>query len=115
VRPSRLGRVVPDGDYDPAVLECVSVLKLNDEEAVALGDVSSLGVPEVLVTHGAAGATLYTASGREEVAARPVGGNHTGTGDAFSIAYLAARSSGCEPLEATRRASRVVSDLLATA
>jgi sugar/nucleoside kinase (ribokinase family) len=114
-RPSRLGRVVLDADYDPAVLENVSVLKLNDEEAAALGDVSALGVPEVLVTHGTAGATLYTTAGRDEVPARPVGGNHTGTGDAFSIAYLAARSAGCEPLEATRRASAVVSDLLATA
>jgi sugar/nucleoside kinase (ribokinase family) len=115
VRPSRLGHVVPDADYDPAVLESVSVLKLNDQEAAALGDVSLLGVPEVLVTHGTAGATLYTASGREEVAARPVGGNHTGTGDAFSIAYLAARSAGRAPLEATRQAAAVVSDLLATA
>jgi len=115
VRPSRLGHVVLDADYDPAVLESVSVLKLNDEEAAALGEIAALGVPEVLVTHGTAGATLYTASGREEVASQPVGGNHTGTGDAFSIAYLAARSNGREPLQAARQATVVVSDLLATA
>jgi len=113
VRPARLGRLVLDGAYDPAMLASVWVLKLSEEEAAVLGEVTELAVPELLVTHGTAGATLYCGGRREDVAAAAVGGNHTGTGDAFSIAYLAGRASGLDPLAATRRATVVVSEMLA--
>ena len=36
----------------------------------------------------------------------------TGAGDSFSLAYLAARAAGAEPVEAARHASAFVSDLL---
>jgi sugar/nucleoside kinase (ribokinase family) len=114
VRRAQLGPLRLDAAYDPEVLASIWMLKLNDEEAAVLGDVSSLGVPELLVTHGTAGATLYTAGRCDEVPAVAIGGNHTGTGDAFSIAYLTGRARGLDPLAATRRATEVVSDLLST-
>lgn len=112
VRPDRLGELELDDDYDPEVLRAISVLKLSDEEADVLGDPRALPVPEVLVTHGAAGATVYSGGRVEDVGATAVGGNHTGTGDAFSIGYLAARSQGVSPIEAARRATEVVSAML---
>jgi sugar/nucleoside kinase (ribokinase family) len=114
VRPARLGTLELDNDYDPDVLEALWVLKLSDEEAEVIGDPRSLPVPEVLVTHGAAGATVYTGGRVEDVVAPAVGGNHTGTGDAFSIAYLAAREHGLAPVPAARRAAEVVSTMLRT-
>jgi sugar/nucleoside kinase (ribokinase family) len=113
VRPARLGPLELDADYDPDLLRAVSVLKLSDEEAEVLGDPAALGVPELLVTHGAAGATLYAEGRVDEVAAAAIGGNHTGTGDAFSVAYLAGRSGGADPLEAAGQAALAVSEMLA--
>jgi sugar/nucleoside kinase (ribokinase family) len=113
VRPGRLGELELDADYDPELLREVSVLKLSDEEAAVLGDLGALAVPELLVTHGAAGATVYADGQVEEIPADPIGGNHTGTGDAFSIAYVAARSLGAPPIDAARQATAVVAALLA--
>ncbi len=48
VRPARTGPLVLDADFDPAVLEHVTALKLNEEEVAALGGeerVAELGVP----------------------------------------------------------------------
>ena len=112
VRPTRLGDLELDADFDPELLREVSVLKLSDEEAEVLGDLDALGVPEVIVTHGAAGATVHAGGGSEEISATAIGGNHTGTGDAFAIAYLAARSEGAAPGAAARQATAVVAALL---
>jgi len=112
VRAGRLGRLELNADYDPALLRPVWVLKLSEEEADVLGDLAALSVPEVVVTRGPTGATVYAAGGAEDIPATAIGGNHTGTGDAFAIAYLAARSAALEPGDAARRATALVASLL---
>jgi sugar/nucleoside kinase (ribokinase family) len=112
VRPGRLGPLELDGRYDPDLLRDVDVLKLSDEEAEVLGDVAGLPVGELLVTHGPHGATVYIDGRPEEIGASAIGGNHTGTGDAFAISYLAARSAGFDPADAARSATAVVAALL---
>jgi sugar/nucleoside kinase (ribokinase family) len=120
VRPARTGPLELDGDYDPKVLRHVAVLKLAEEEARALvGEpdepaLRSLGVPEVVVTFGSRG-SLVLANGRlEEVATQPVAGevDPTGAGDAFAVAYLAARAGGHAPAASARRAGALVTGLL---
>jgi sugar/nucleoside kinase (ribokinase family) len=112
VRPGRLGELALDADYDPELLRGVRVLKLSDEEAEVLGDLEALPVPELVVTHGPVGATVYFDGRVEEIPARAIGGNHTGTGDAFSVSYIAGRSSGLAPAAAARRATAVVATVL---
>lgn len=120
VRPARTGTLELDADFDPAVLRHLSMLKLAEEEAEAvLGDVdraavAGLGVPEVLVTLGPRGSIVY--AGGEEVFVRAnevKGVDPTGAGDAYSTAYLAARSDGAAPVAAARRATALVEGLLA--
>jgi sugar/nucleoside kinase (ribokinase family) len=110
-----------DSEYDPDVLRHVTVLKLAEEEArAAVGEpteeaLRSLGVPEVVVTLGSHG-SLVLADGRlERVVAVPVTGaiDPTGAGDGFAVAYLAARERGHAPVAAARRATALVSGLLA--
>jgi sugar/nucleoside kinase (ribokinase family) len=121
VRPARTGPLELDGNYDPQVLRHVSVLKLAEEEARALlGEpdedvLHSLGVPEVVVTLGSRGSLVFANGGLERVATQPVAGevDPTGAGDAFAVAYLAARSGGHAPAASARRAGALVSGLLA--
>jgi len=116
VRPARTGLLELDADFDPAVLEHVSVLKLGEEELEATGrEPADFGVPEVLVTRGSRGALVYAGGRVEEVRARPIRGgvDPTGAGDAFVAAYLAARAAGQRPVTAARRATALVSGLLA--
>jgi sugar/nucleoside kinase (ribokinase family) len=118
VRARQLGPLALDADFDPALLRHVSVLKLADDEARAilgggeLEELRGLGVPEVVVTFGAGGSLVLTRDGAVRVAARPVHGDPTGAGDAFSVAYLSARAGGHRPISAARRASALVSALL---
>jgi sugar/nucleoside kinase (ribokinase family) len=113
VRASATGELRLDADYDPAMLTHVRVLKLAEEEAGVLGDPAGLPVREVLVTHGALGATVYVDGKPEQVSAFGIDADPTGAGDAFSVAYVAARSIGASPLAAARRATTVVADMLA--
>ena len=121
VRPARTGPLELHGDYDSEVLRYVDVLKLAEEEARALvGDpdesaLRALGVPEVIVTLGSQGALVYADGRLESVAAQPVGGtvDPTGAGDAFAVAYLAARAGGHAPVPSARRAGALVTGLLA--
>jgi sugar/nucleoside kinase (ribokinase family) len=84
---------------------------MSEEEAAVLGDVS---VPEVVVTQGSRGSTLYTRGERHSIAIDPVPDvDPTGAGDVFAVGYMAARSGGAEPLEAAQRASDLVTRLLA--
>ena len=112
------GRVLLDGqgivrvaEVGPLRLEAgpvpagVEILKLADEEAAVLGPVD---VPELVVTHGIRGATVNG----QLVEADPVDRDPTGAGDMFGAAYLVARASGAEPVEAGRSAARVVAELL---
>jgi sugar/nucleoside kinase (ribokinase family) len=117
-RPGQTGPLVLGRDYDPEVLRHVSVLKLAEDEALALvGEpdedaLRSLGVREVLVTLGSRG-SLVLAEGRlQAVPARPVDGDPTGAGDAFLAAYLVARAADYAPVAAARRATAVVAGLL---
>jgi sugar/nucleoside kinase (ribokinase family) len=108
VRRPELGPLQLDADYDPAILEHVSILKLAEEEAAVLGGVEGLGVPEIVVTFGSRGATVYAGGVETHVPARPLPRDPTGAGDAFSIAYLAGRAAGHAPTAAARRATAVV-------
>lgn len=113
VRPARTGAVELDADFDPALLRCVSILKLAEDEADVLGPVAGLGVPEVVITSGAQGAAVFTGGELERVPIREVrAADPTGAGDAFAAAYAAARADGFRPTAAARRASTVVSAVL---
>jgi sugar/nucleoside kinase (ribokinase family) len=48
----------------------------------------------------------------ENVGAWPVAADPTGSGDAFSAAYLAGRAQGLTPVSSARRATAVVGGLL---
>jgi sugar/nucleoside kinase (ribokinase family) len=113
VRARRTGPLELRGDLDRSVLRHVTVLKLAEEEAAAVGDPRELGVPEVLVTRGPVGSTVITRDGATDVPARAVDADPTGAGDAFSAAYLASRADGHRPLSAARRATAIVGALLA--
>jgi sugar/nucleoside kinase (ribokinase family) len=121
VRAREVGALVVDGDFDRSLLRHVSILKLAEEEAHAIlghGDLEELrglGVPEVVVTFGAAGSLVITRDASERVVAQPARADPTGAGDAFSVAYLSARAGGHRPVSAARRASALVSALLASA
>ena len=121
VRAPELGPLTLDADHDPAVLGCLQVLKVADDEADVLAGrpfdadlAASLGVPEVVVTHGSGGCDLYLDGGRVQVpAARQISGVHTtGAGDMFSVTYVAARAAGHQPEDAARLASAFVADRL---
>jgi sugar/nucleoside kinase (ribokinase family) len=110
-----------DGDYDPAVLRHVDLLKLSQEEAEPLGlsyedrSLASLGVREVVVTLGSNGCVVYADGLAEHVPTRPLEvPDPTGAGDQFMAAYLAYRRQRHSPPSAARLASGVVHHLLST-
>jgi sugar/nucleoside kinase (ribokinase family) len=121
VRRGALGTLQTDGNIDHRVLEQITALKLNDEEAEALCggiDVTSLrrlGVPEVILTLGSRGAVILSGDEATRVEAVPVEGpvDPTGAGDSFLVAYAVDRLRGATPAEAGRAASRFVSTLIA--
>jgi sugar/nucleoside kinase (ribokinase family) len=120
VRPGRTGPLQLDADYDPALLQSVSILKLAEEEAEFLVEgfderaLGRLGVPEIVVTLGARGCIVFADGVAELVRARRVSSaDPTGAGDAFAATYLAARSHGNSPTAAARRAAALVADVLA--
>ena len=113
VRQRRVGPLVLDADFDRSLLRHVAMLKLAAEEAEAIGDLRSLGVPEIIVTEGAAGSKVITRDGVERVPAGVVAGDPTGAGDAFAVAYLGARAQGHAPGSAARRATALVAAVIA--
>ena len=112
VRAPKVGPLRLNDDFDPDVLRHVWVLKVADEEAEVIGDVTALGVKEVVVTHGSRGATVHVNGSSEFVPARALDVNATGAGDAFAAAYVAGRESGLRPVGAARRATAVVAAVL---
>jgi sugar/nucleoside kinase (ribokinase family) len=112
VRVPERGPLRLDADFDPAMLEHVQILKLSEEEAEVVGAVDQLGVPEVLVTYGERGSCVYVGGRSQNVGAWPVATDPTGSGDAFSAAYLAGRSQGLTPGSAARKATALVGALL---
>jgi sugar/nucleoside kinase (ribokinase family) len=114
VRPGRTGPLELDAEFDPELLRHVRVLKLAEEEAEVVGDVTALGVPEVVVTLGARGSLVWWGGKLERVPAQPARqvSDPTGAGDAFAVVYLSARTLGYRPAAAARRAAQVVAGLL---
>jgi len=78
-----------------------------------IGDPLALPVRELLLTHGARGATVHANGRADHVPAFALAGDPTGAGDAFCVAYLAARSRGDAPAAAARRATAAVASVLA--
>jgi len=112
VRAAEIGPLRLDADFDRELLRHVQILKVAEEEAEVIGAVDELGVPEVLVTYGPKGSRIHYDGRWETVGAWPVATDPTGSGDAFSAAYLAGRSGGLTPVSAARRATALVSALL---
>jgi len=112
VRVPELGPLRLDADFDRAMLRHVQILKLAEEEAEVIGAVDRLGVAEVLVTYGSVGSRVHYRGRWERVGAWPVATDPTGSGDAFSAAYLAGRSRGLTPVSAARRATALVGAML---
>ena len=107
VRVPEVGPLKLDANYDPDLLRHVAILKVAEEEArVLVGDaepesLAELGVPEIVLTLGAAGSVVIVRGSAEHVPALPVegGADPTGAGDAFAAAYLArARGRPCARL-----------------
>lgn len=123
VRLARVGPLERDADIDPAVLRSLTVLKLSEGEArILAGGVEpellrALGVPEIVLTLGSAGALLVTDSHVEQIAHIPVEGavDPTGAGDSFSAAYVSARAHGATPVEAARAANALAAELISAA
>jgi sugar/nucleoside kinase (ribokinase family) len=119
VRPARVGPLELEPEPDTAFLRYVSVLKLSEEEALALvggldeRPLSELGVPEVIVTLGSRGCILVERNRLVHIPADSLDVDPTGAGDAFAAAYLVARSRGHAPRRAAKRATRLVHGLLA--
>lgn len=123
VRAPQRGPLLVDAAFDPALLSGVAMLKLADDEAAVLtagapfdaAAAARLGVPEIVVTAGSRGSVLFV--GGDPIAVPPpfrVEGVHaTGAGDSFTVAYVSARAAGDPPVDAARRASQFVAELLA--
>jgi sugar/nucleoside kinase (ribokinase family) len=120
VRTPALGPLRTDAEIGD-VLRRVSILKLNDEEAETLAGsadpsrLTSLGVPEVILTLGPRGSWVVAGRVVEHVEAPPVEAplDPTGAGDTFAMAYLLRRIEGAEPREAALAASAAAAELIA--
>ncbi len=116
VRPAATGPLVLDPDFDPAVLEHVTALKLNEEELDVLGGEDralELGVPELLLTRGSTGATVIARGVRELIPVRRIAtADPTGAGDAYLAGYVWARASGHRPVSAARYAATTAARVL---
>lgn len=121
VREAVVGTLCEDDRYDRAILQTLSVLKVAEEEASivvggtpAIGNVSVLGVPEVVVTLGSAGCAIFTGGVVHRVpVARPVLGVHTtGAGEVFAVGYAACRAAGETPVDAAAWANAQVAAML---
>jgi sugar/nucleoside kinase (ribokinase family) len=119
VRPARRGPLVLEPEPEPSFLRYVSVLKLSEEEALALAGglderpLSGLGVPEVIVTLGSRGCMVVAERRLVRVPAAALDVDPTGAGDAFAAAYVVERSRGSAPQQAAENATELVHGLLA--
>ena len=89
------------GPIDPTWYTGTTVLKLNEAEAAAAGTLAH--VPELLLTHGTAGASITAGGATTEVAGSGAEfTDPTGAGDSLSALYCLARALGHEPAAACR-------------
>jgi len=98
-------------------LAAADVVKVNDRELAALGELRGWADPVralrgnrriLAVTHGAAGSTLYSERGALDIAgahARP-GGDHVGCGDAYLAILVRGMTLGWDLDTCGRAASR---------
>ncbi len=122
VRLPVVGDLQTDGAVDLALLAGVQVLKLADDEAELLAGgrpfglraAERLGVPEIVVTAGPRGSTVFVEGEATHVPPPfQVDGVHaTGAGDAFTAAYTASRARGEEPVVAAEFAAQLVAEML---
>lgn len=120
LRRSRRGPLDRDDEVDPALLQHLAVLKLNEDEGRILAGgleparLRALGVPEVVLTLGSEGARVVTETDVLDVPAQPTRGDvdPTGAGDGFSVVYLAGRARGLEPGAAAEAAGVAVAELI---
>lgn len=119
----------PNDSAEAAIAESLAaadVVKLNDGEVAQLGaklgwrdPVASLRAARpriVVVTHGAAGSTIYPIDGAAiEIAgvAAPPGGDNVGCGDAFLALFVFGMTSGWDLAQSGRVASRWASAVAA--
>jgi sugar/nucleoside kinase (ribokinase family) len=112
VRVPEVGPLSLDANYDPALLEHISILKVAELEAGVLGDLAALGIGEIVLTRGSQGSTVFVGGRAEDIPAHPLHGDPTGAGDAFATAYVVARNAGLNPAGAARRATALVASLM---
>jgi len=120
VRAARIGPLELEPEPELELLRHVSVLRLSEEEALALVGrleeraLSELGVPEVVVTLGSRGCLVAARRRLVHVPAQPLEGvDPTGAGDMFAAAYVVERARGHAAARAAARATRFVGSLLA--
>jgi len=116
-RAAATGPVRLDSAFDEVVLQHVTVLKVAEDEASALGGAErlvELGVPEVLLTQGSQGALVFAGGRQERIPVRRIDGDPdpTGAGDAFLAAYVWARAGGQRPVSAARHAASTAARML---
>ena len=119
VRRAAVGDLVLDAEYDPDVLAHVGVLKLARDELDALGleltesSLGTLGIREIVVTLGRAGAVVYADGLAEHVPTIPLDAvDPTGAGDSWITAYIAFRRRRHSPVSAARLANGALGALL---
>ena len=120
VRLAQVGPLLRDAEVDPKVFASLAALKLSENEARILGQgiepdqLRELGVAEIVVTLGSAGALVVTPTTAERIAPVPIDGvvDPTGAGDSFSAGYLHARAQGADPVEAARAANALAAELM---
>jgi sugar/nucleoside kinase (ribokinase family) len=121
VRPSQPGVLHQDAQYDRSILHALRVVKASYEEAQVLfggsitrKKVALLEVPEVVVTLGEKGCTVFTSEKKDQVPPyRVVTGVHpTGAGEVFGVCYAHARAAGTRPRQAALLAAHAVTIML---
>ncbi len=114
-RPGPRGTNLEPNPDLPRFLSGVRVVQASESElSAALGGeeieafVGRQGIPEMIVTRGAKGATVYSGGHRFDIPARPVhAGDRAGSGDVFLASYLLLRYRGFAPPEASAGAGEV--------
>jgi sugar/nucleoside kinase (ribokinase family) len=120
VRSARVGPLELTADVEPEGLRSLAALKLNEEEARILAGgiepehLRALGVPEIVLTLGSAGALVVTEAHAERIEPIALSGvvDPTGAGDSFSAGYVHHRALGAEPVEAARAANALAALVL---